>query len=115
MKIHHMLLAGAALLCSAAQSPAPTLAWDPYPNPLLIAGIRIYSGPNVNPAMPGTGGAIVVQVPRDTVSVVVSNLPPGVVHFQATAYTSSGLESLPSNDTIWTNSFFGPTNLRIGP
>lgn len=110
-----LLLIPAVLLLSVAAAPAPTLAWDPYPNPLLITGIRIYSGPNVNPAVAGTGGAVVAQLARDAVTVALSNLPPGVLHFQATVFNSSGAESLPSNDVLWTNAFFGPTNLRIGP
>jgi hypothetical protein len=110
MKIFCVL---AGLLLSVAPAPAPTLAWDAYPAPGNIAGIRIYSGPNLNPAL--GGGSVVATLAPTAVGVTLSNLPPGVLHFQATAFSSSGAESLPSNDAGYTNVFVGPTNLRVGP
>ncbi len=59
-------------------------------------GYRIYRGPASNSLN------WVLDV-GNTNTLVISNLPPGVNAFVATAYDASGLESLPSLPAYWTN------------
>lgn len=59
-------------------------------------GYRIYRGPSSNELN------WVLDV-GNTNMLVISNLPPGLNTFVATAYDASGLESLPSLPAFWTN------------
>lgn len=59
-------------------------------------GYRIYRGPSSNEMN------WVLDVGNTNI-LVISNLPPGLNAFVATAYDASGLESLPSLPAFWTN------------
>src|SRR3954464_15069692 len=69
------------------------LMWQPSPDANVV-GYAVYEGTN--------SGAYTSRIDaRNTTSVTVSNLASGVnYYFVATAYDSSGLESLPSNEIV---------------
>jgi hypothetical protein len=69
------------------------LMWQPSPDANVV-GYAVYEGTN--------SGAYTSRIDaRNTTSVTVSNLSSGVnYYFVATAYNSSGLESLPSNELV---------------
>lgn len=60
--------------------------------------------------------SIEVIIPTPTNFITLTNISPGVWYFSATALLTNGLESLFSNEVIWTNRLFAPVVLRItGP
>ncbi len=68
-----------------------TLAWDPNPEPDL-AGYRLYGGTE-------SGGERLLTDVGNKTTAVVTNLVMGVTnYFYVTAYNTSGVESIPSNE-----------------
>lgn len=126
------------LLLTATALFAPTrrlvFAWDPNPEP-DIAGYNLYmgiaSGVYFTNWSAGNVTGIVVQVqgytnaiPTNYTHLVVAELgtnqwPAEKTYFVATALNTSGLESGPSNELIWTNAPTEPPpppgNLRREP
>jgi hypothetical protein len=87
-----------------------TLAWDPSPD-AWVAGYALHHGT-------ASGNYTVHLDVGNSTSVTVSNLTPGVTYyFVATAYTSDGLESLPSNEVSYLVPFTNnlPTIALISP
>jgi len=81
-------------VCSAHEV---TLEWDPNQEP-DIAGYRIYQG-----TIGGSHGATpVAEIVHPTTQVVLKNLVDGTYFWVATAFDSSGLESVKSNEVSHT-------------
>ena len=106
-----ILLTSALLLTTYAQGPAPpitqvTLAWDANPEP-DIAGYRMHFGTvaGTYPNMVDVGN--LVESPLQ--------LPAGGTYYAVvTAYNTAGLESLPSNEVVFSTTAPGaPTGLKI--
>jgi Fibronectin type III domain len=82
--------------------PTVTLAWDPNLDS-TVAGYRLYSG---------TKSKVYTQTSElgNVTSTVVSNLIAGTKYFfVVTAYNTTGLESLPSNEVSYTASTSTPS------
>jgi len=93
-----------SLVMSALPVHGVTLAWDPSPSP-SIAGYYLYSG---NSSSNYTDKLFV----GNNTSVVLTNLVAGnTYYFAVTSYNSAGIESLPSNQAIYTV----PTTTTVPP
>ena len=77
---------------SAFAAGRVTLAWNPSTDPLVV-GYNVYYG--------GASGAYTNEISAgNATNVIISGLVEGATYyFAATAYSSSGLESLFSSDT----------------
>lgn len=106
-----LLVAFWLLLAPTARPASVDLDWD-LSSSNLVAGVRVYWGYAINPAL-SNAVARATNASTATTSITVSNVGAAVIHFQATAYTIDGIESLPSNDLPFTNYNFGPINLQI--
>src|SRR5687768_12860797 len=95
------------LLLAALQSlqclRAVTLEWNASPDP-DVAGYRLYYADE-------TGLQIVSDVGNHTQASVTDLVPGRTYRFYVTAYHSSGLEGLPSNDVGYTETLYA-ANLR---
>lgn len=111
MKWISSLIIGLASLLRLSASDTVNLGWDNYTNVVGVAGIRVYCGAVTNPA--SGQFFFFTNVPPSQVLVTMQNIPAGLTHFQATAFLTNGLESIPSNVASYTNRNFGPINLRI--
>ena len=86
------------LSCWAAAAGQLTLAWDPSPDS-WATGYRIYAGTNsVN--VHGLTNAVLKVDAGTNLTCQISNLTAGLWFFVATAYTTNGIESLPSNEVV---------------
>jgi hypothetical protein len=99
-----LLLVGAALvgLCACDNSKPPpaaavTLAWNPVPN---AAGYRVYW--SLGPVAEVSAAIGVLDVGQATQATIHSLKPGATYHFAATAYSTNGLESAASNESIYT-------------
>lgn len=92
-----------AVLCLFCTQPAQavTLAWDPSPDP-DVTGYAIYYGTN-------SGNYTTrVDVGCQTNATVEIPANGATYYFAATAYTSDGVESLPSNEVSFRPSYVAP-------
>jgi fibronectin type 3 domain-containing protein len=87
-----------AMLCSIASSSSGatvSLAWDPNGEP-DVTGYRVHRG-----SSPGVYSQS-IDVGKTT-TATLNDLTPGATYYMATtAYNSAGLESLPSNEVVYT-------------
>lgn len=81
-----------------------TLGWSPNTEP-DIAGYRVFSGP-------ASRSYSVTNDAGKTLSYTITNLPPGLWFFAATAYNSNRLESLFSNEAVFSNPPSAPATRR---
>lgn len=101
MKLNHAF--GLLLLTTSlalGQTPGQVkLAWDPSPSP-GIAGYTLYAHTNSLASGTNLASALVkVQTTNLTVTVQFTNLP-ARLYFVATATSTNGLESVPSNELV---------------
>jgi hypothetical protein len=90
-----MLLFMVLAMASHAQTASVTLAWDPSPD-TNVAGYNVYYGPS-------SGNYTNIVSPGNTTNVTVSGLMVGAnYYFVATALSTDGLESDPSNEINYT-------------
>lgn len=92
---------------------AVQLAWDPSPDS-WVTGYRLYCATNSFYGTNDVGMIRAIDVGTN-LTTTVYNFQSGTYYFVATAYTTNGLESLPSNEVSWTatNYVAAPGNMRI--
>lgn len=88
------------LLCASGAERSIALRWDPN-SETNIANYRLHWAPPAS-------GLRVVPGSNTTVTLEVTNFPPGQIVFFLTAVNDAGLESYASASVSWTNRNFAP-------